>query len=422
MKTSQNGLNFIAKWEGEVDHVYKDIAGIPTIGIGHVVRPGESFPNGITHDQALQLLAGDVGTAEGGVNSYITYQMTQNMFDALVSFAFNCGTGSLKNSSVRTKLNAGDVAGAADALLLWCHAVVNGQLVQDKGLYNRRLSERQLFLTPDGQPLVHPAPVDPPTPPAPPVSHPDPTNSNVPVAQQPLVPNEEPADRIVRLVKSYDGCSLSNRRADLGKLVARGVDNPEAVVTISTNCATSALGIMAAAGVRDAILNKPYQSGMAVSWVRQIGINTGALVKFDGKTMPKRGALMRYNTAGTNNDHVEWLLSEVDANGNADHGGGGRGNNAITVGNGNVLSSWGRPLVEWWDPDKLGIPVLVQDQPPPPAPPPPPDPPAPDPTPVPPPPMPGPTPVTPVTPPKSNLQSIVDAIVWLVKALFKPRS
>jgi len=418
MKTSQNGLQFIANWEGEVDHVYKDIAGIPTIGIGHVVRPGESFPNGITHDQALAILGQDVATAEGAVNKDVTYTMSQNMFDALVSFTFNCGTGSLASSSMRTKLNAGDVAGAADALLLWCHAVINGKLTQDPGLYKRRLAERQLFLTPDGATSVvvpPPAPALPPVPPAT-VPHPAPDSSNVPVAQQQLVPGEQPVDRIVRLVKSYVGCSLSNRRADLGALVARGVDNPESVVTISTNCATSALGIMAAAGVRDAILNKPYQSGMAVSWVRQIGINTGALVKFDGKTMPKRGALMRYNTPGTNNDHVEWCLSDVDASGNADHGGGGRANNAITEGTGNVLSSLGRPLQEWWDPDKLGIPVLVQDQPAPTPPPPAPVPSVPVPT-----PPPAPAPPAPAIP-KSNLQSIVDAIVWLVKMLLKPRT
>src|SRR5215472_3618425 len=99
MKTSQNGLNFIAREEGEVDHVYNDVAGIPTIGVGHVVRPGESFPNGITHDQAMQILAGDVGIAENQVNTRVTATMTQNQFDALVSFTFNCGGGSLAASS-----------------------------------------------------------------------------------------------------------------------------------------------------------------------------------------------------------------------------------------------------------------------------------------------------------------------------------
>jgi lysozyme len=418
MKTSPNGLSFIAKWEGEVDHVYNDIAGIPTIGVGHVVRPGESFPNGISHDQAMQLLAGDVGIAENQVNTRVTAQLTQNQFDALVSFTFNCGGGSLAQSSTLRLLNQGDVQGAADGLLLWCKANIGGKLVTNQGLLRRRESERQLFLTPDGAAPVKPPPVVTPPDPPPPEPHPDPTSSNVPVNQQPLVPNETPAERIIRLVKSHVGCSLSERRDELGKLVARGVDNPEAVVTISTNCATTALGIMAEAGVRDAILNKHYVSGMAVSWVRQIGINTGALVKFDGHTMPKPGSLLRYNTPGTNNDHVEWLLGPVDANGSADHGGGGRSNNAITEGTGDIRSSWGRPLVEWWDPDQLGIPLLTQEDPQPAPPPPPP------PVPAPTPPLPAPVPVPPVTPhvnQVSTLQSIVDALTWLFNALFKMR-
>jgi hypothetical protein len=155
---------------------------------------------------------------------------------------------------------------------------------------------------------------------------------------------------------------------------------------------------------------------MAVSWVRQIGINTGALQKYSPSNPPKPGSLLRYCTPGSNNDHVEWLLAPMDANGNADHGGGGRSNNAITEGTGDVRSSWGRPLVEWWDPDLMGIPVLTQEAPEPTPPPPPPMV-----VPVPPPPMPAPGPSVPV-PTKSGFQAIIDAITWLVKALLKPRS
>lgn len=190
---------------------------------------------------------------------------------------------------------------------------------------------------------------------------------NEPINALPLVPGEEPADRIIRIVKSYDGCSLSSRRADLGELVSRGVDKPEAVVGIATNCATSALGIMAKAGVKHKLLNTPYVSGMAVGWVRQIAMDRDALVRYSTSgPQPKPGALLRYNTAGTNNDHVEWVLGPVGAGGMALHGGGGRGNNAISVGMGDIRTSWGRPIVEWIDPDKLGIdfipaPVVVPD-------------------------------------------------------------
>lgn len=184
-----------------------------------------------------------------------------------------------------------------------------------------------------------------------------------PIVTLPVVPGETPGDRLVRIIKGYVGCSLSNRRDELGVLVARGVDDPKRVVTIATNCGMTALGVMALAGVQDAILNKPYVSGMAISWLRQIGIDLGALMKYIGPNgpQPKVGSLLRYNTHGKNDDHVEWLLTSPIKN-VADHAGGGRSNNAITLARGLVTWNVGRPLVEFWDPDKLGIPTLPQEQ------------------------------------------------------------
>lgn len=144
MKVDQSGLDFIARWEGVVLHVYKDVVGIPTIGVGHVLLPGESFPNGITYDEALSLLAKDVLKCENGITKYITQPLNQNQFNALASFTFNCGVGALQTSTVRRKLNNGDYQGAADALLMWCKA--GGKV--NTGLLNRRKDERRLFLTP----------------------------------------------------------------------------------------------------------------------------------------------------------------------------------------------------------------------------------------------------------------------------------
>jgi hypothetical protein len=144
--------------------------------------------------------------------------------------------------------------------------------------------------------------------------------------------------------------------------VSRGVDKPEAVVAVAANSATVALGIMAEAGVKHKLLNQPYVSGMATAWIRQIGRELGALVKFDGKTMPPRGALLLYCAAGTNNDHVEWLLGPIDSSGIAEHAGGGRADNAIASCVDNVLSNCGRPLVEWLDPDKLGIDFVPKEE------------------------------------------------------------
>jgi len=214
MKTSQNGLEFVAREEGEVDHVYNDIAGIPTIGVGHVVRPGESFPNGITHQQAMDMLAVDIGTAENQVNTCVKVTMTQNQFDALVSFTFNCGGGALAQSSTLKDLNSGDIQGAANALLLWDKTTINGVLQSDPGLHGRRVRERQLFLTPDGQPLVKPAPVPTPPPtPTPPPLLPVVTPAPVVVAPAPATPvsNASAFQKFINLITMVLNALLKKR-------------------------------------------------------------------------------------------------------------------------------------------------------------------------------------------------------------------
>lgn len=327
MKTSANGLAFIAREEGEILHVYVDQVGVQTIGVGHALRKGESFPNGITHEQAMSILAADVILAENAINANVKVPLTQNAFDACVSLTFNIGTGAFASSTVLKKLNANDFVAAADAFLMWDKGIVNGVKQALPGLTARRTRERTLFLKDTGL---------------------------LPVVT-PTVVGTSSGDKLATVIKKYVGCSLSVRRDELGKLVARGVDKPEDVVTISTNCATTALGVMKEAGVKHPILDRKYVSGAAIMWVRQIGTDLHALVKYTGPKgpQPKVGSLLRFNTAGTNNDHVEWLLSPIAADGTADHAGGGRANNAVTFEHGNVVSSYGRPLVEFWDPDML---------------------------------------------------------------------
>jgi lysozyme len=147
MKTSPDGLNFIAEWEGEVLHTYHDEAGVLTIGIGHALRPGESFPDGITHEQALEILSHDVASAESAVNGHVTVDLAQNQFDACVSFAFNCGGYAFAHSSVCADVNRGDLDAAAQAFLLWDKRrdPATGTLVVDQGLLNRRKAEASLF-------------------------------------------------------------------------------------------------------------------------------------------------------------------------------------------------------------------------------------------------------------------------------------
>lgn len=185
----------------------------------------------------------------------------------------------------------------------------------------------------------------------------------MPLVSKNSLPGETPGQKLARIVRHYVGCSLSARADELGALVARGVDDPKLVVGIKTNCGTSALGVMAEAGVQHNLLDRKYVSGMAIAWVLQVGRDLGALVTppvpgvFAGKKPPV-GALLHYGTPGKNNDHVEWLLSDIAPSGAADTAGGGRANNAITEARQVVAWNNGRPLLHWLDPDKLGIEVV----------------------------------------------------------------
>lgn len=152
LTTSLAGLQFIEHWEGCVLKPYKDVAGLRTIGIGYLIKPTDNFPDGvsITKEKAYELLASETVKCEKSIKSNIKVQITQNMFDALVSFGFNCGIGVYSNSGVARETNAGNFSGVPERLLDWCKAKVNGQTTVVKGLYDRRKSEGEFFLKGSG--------------------------------------------------------------------------------------------------------------------------------------------------------------------------------------------------------------------------------------------------------------------------------
>lgn len=140
MKTSKDGVALIKEFEGCKLTAYKCPAGVWTIGIGTTkgVRPGQV----ITESQAIDLLETDLAKFEKTVASLVKVPVTQPMFDALVSFAYNVGEGALGKSTLLKKLNARDFAGAADQFLVWNKA--GGRALA--GLTRRRQAERKLFL------------------------------------------------------------------------------------------------------------------------------------------------------------------------------------------------------------------------------------------------------------------------------------
>ena len=106
LSLSPEGLDFIRRHEGYSATVYNDAAGNPTIGYGHLIRPGEDFSNGITEAEATQLLAQDVQTAVNAVNNRLNVQVSQNEFDALVDFTYNLGERNLGRSTLLSNINS----------------------------------------------------------------------------------------------------------------------------------------------------------------------------------------------------------------------------------------------------------------------------------------------------------------------------
>ena len=136
LKISKAGIELIKKFEGCILEAYKDVVGVPTIGIGHT--GGVTLGQKITQAEADALLDKDLDRFEAAVNK-LGLNLNQNQFDALVSFSFNLGEGNLRGL-VKNRT----MAQIADAILQYNHA---GGEVWD-GLTKRRQAERSLFLKP----------------------------------------------------------------------------------------------------------------------------------------------------------------------------------------------------------------------------------------------------------------------------------
>lgn len=151
MDISLNGMKFIASFEKVVLHTYDDGFGYPTIGIGHLLVPGDGFDRNsrITEAQAYELFRKDLQKYISTVNTAVKVNLSQNQFDALVSLCFNIGREAFRNSSCVRALNQGRYLDAAERLTHWNRA--KGKVV--RGLVRRREAEKAMFLRSD-KPIV----------------------------------------------------------------------------------------------------------------------------------------------------------------------------------------------------------------------------------------------------------------------------
>lgn len=139
MTTSAKGVQSLKVREGVRLAAYLDSVGVLTIGCGHssaagppVVTPGMR----ITADECDAILARDLVKFENVINKAVKVPLAPHEFDALVSIAFNVGPKFATSTCIK-RLNAGDRAGAAKAIMMWN---------KPKEIIGRRTGEMKQFL------------------------------------------------------------------------------------------------------------------------------------------------------------------------------------------------------------------------------------------------------------------------------------
>lgn len=131
------GLNFIKKHESCRLQAYKCDAGVWTIGWGHIdgVREGDTC----TQVQADAWLIQDIEDKEHDVLAAIEVPLSETQYAALVSFAFNLGSGALRRSTLLKKVNAGE--DPSEEFRKWVYS--KGKV--SRGLVSRREAEIALY-------------------------------------------------------------------------------------------------------------------------------------------------------------------------------------------------------------------------------------------------------------------------------------
>jgi lysozyme len=139
VKASPTAVGLIKKYEGFRAKAYMDSNGW-AVGYGQT-GPNITKDSVVTEPEAVKLLANHIASIQDRMADMIKVPITQNQFDALVSFTYNVGLGKFKSSTLLKLLNQGKHQEAADQLLRWTNKGL-------KGLVRRRTEERELFLKP----------------------------------------------------------------------------------------------------------------------------------------------------------------------------------------------------------------------------------------------------------------------------------
>lgn len=144
MRTSDRGIIALIAHEGIVPGAYRDSKGVWTFGVGHTAAAGSpvpaQMPRGMPDDldaaiaRAFEVFRRDLEKYEADVRRAFTTQVTQEQFDAAVSFHFN--TGAIHRASWVAAFNKGDVKGSYLYFMNWS---------KPREIIPRRMAELKLF-------------------------------------------------------------------------------------------------------------------------------------------------------------------------------------------------------------------------------------------------------------------------------------
>ena len=126
MNLSPIGEACLIAREGRRLTAYRDSVGVWTIGIGHTSAAGPPRVGpglAITAAECDAIFARDVAAYVAAVRHGLTAPVGPHAFDALVSLCYNIGPSAFAGSTALRRINAGDAAGAADAMLMWAKPV-----------------------------------------------------------------------------------------------------------------------------------------------------------------------------------------------------------------------------------------------------------------------------------------------------------
>lgn len=147
MEINDSTLNLVKEFEGLELAAYRDPVGVLTIGYGYTNRagfgPGVKSGDVWTEETADEMLAEGLERFGARIKPLFKRTPTDNQFGAMVSLAYNIGTGAFSKSTCLRRFNAGDLEGAAEALQWFNKA--GGRVL--RGLTRRRTAEAELFLS-----------------------------------------------------------------------------------------------------------------------------------------------------------------------------------------------------------------------------------------------------------------------------------